>query len=155
MNRGRCRNALSAAGRAARYSAGLDSSTPAACIMAIFISGSSCVSDMTFRQSAICSWMLILTGHTLAQLPSRRGERQLAVFVRVERRVKNNADRTGIGRPVAETAAAPKHGAGVHARSAANTFQRRPEPLRAQPFRPTVVDQDDVHFTAGARAPEM
>jgi hypothetical protein len=24
---------------------------------------------MTSRQSAICSWMLILTGHTLAQLP--------------------------------------------------------------------------------------
>src|ERR1700677_388635 len=48
--------------------------------------------------------------HVGATAVQRRGERQLAVFVRVERRVKNNADRTGIGRPVAETAAAPKHG---------------------------------------------
>src|SRR5271154_3338635 len=69
MNRGRCRNALSASGRDARYSDGFDSSAPAAFIMAFFINGSSCVSAITLRQSAICSWMLILTGQTLLQLP--------------------------------------------------------------------------------------
>ena len=42
---------------------------PAAFIIAFLINGSSCVSAMTLRQSAICSWMLILTGQTLLQLP--------------------------------------------------------------------------------------
>ena len=63
----------------------------------------------------------------------RRGERQLAVLVGVERGVKNNADRTRVGRSVAQTAAAAIHGAGVHARPAANAFERCPEVLLPQP----------------------
>ena len=80
--RGRMRSALSASGRAARYSFGLDSRTPAAFIIVFFSNGSSCVSDMTLRQAAICSWMLILTGHTFVQEPFSVEENTTLLYFR-------------------------------------------------------------------------
>ena len=82
MNRGRCLSALSAVGSAARYSFGLDSSSPAAFIIAFFRNGNSCVSDITLRQSAICSWMLILTGQTLVQEPFSVEENTTLLYLR-------------------------------------------------------------------------
>src|SRR5690242_13931356 len=85
----------------------------------------------------------------------RGGERQVAVFARVEGRVDDKPDGTGISGAVAQAAAAAIDRAGVHAGAAADAFERGPEFLQPQPFRPAVIDEHEMHFAAGPWAAEM
>src|SRR6266404_1075869 len=69
----------------------------------------------------------------------RRGEWQVAVFPRVERRIDDEADRAGIGGAIAQAAAAAVDRAGVHAGAAADTLEGRSELRHAQALGSTVV----------------
>src|SRR5208282_2493620 len=85
----------------------------------------------------------------------RRGVGQIAVFANIESRINDDPDRAGIGRAIAQAAAAAVDRAGVHAGAAANAFERIPEVLHAQALRSSVVDQHDVQLGARPRRAEM
>src|ERR1700692_961893 len=80
-NRGRLLSAESALVIAARYNTGCASRTPAAFMLAFLMKVSSWLSAITWRQAAICSWMLILTGHTFEQLPFKEDENGSALYL--------------------------------------------------------------------------
>src|ERR1700739_1632103 len=85
----------------------------------------------------------------------RRRERQVAVFVRIEGRIDDQADRARISCPVAQATAAAIDRAGVHAGAATDAFERGPELLKSETRRAAVVHQHHMHFAAPARTAEM
>src|SRR5450755_2592229 len=59
------------------------------------------------------------TGATAVE---RRRKRERAVFSQIKRRINDDADRPRVRCAIAETATAPVHRAGIHARAAADAF---------------------------------
>src|SRR4029077_11916139 len=84
-----------------------------------------------------------------------RRERQFAIAANVKGRHRNKAYWPHVCGPITKTAAAAKDGTSVHASSAPNAFQRRPELFHAKPRRAAVVHDHNVHLAAFARAPEV
>src|SRR5580658_2354416 len=75
--------------------------------------------------------------------------------MKVDRRIDDKPDRSGIGRVVTKTAAASINRARRHARAATNAFQRRPELVHSQPVGAAIVNNHDMHLGAGARLAKM
>src|SRR5262249_57482876 len=85
----------------------------------------------------------------------RGSKRQVAVFVPVERRIDDEADRTGISGAIAQSAAAPIDRAGIHAGSATDAFERGPELGQAEALGTAVVVPHEVHLAALERSEKM
>src|SRR5206468_3096630 len=82
-------------------------------------------------------------------------EREVAVFADIESRIDDDADRTRVGRAIAQPSASAVDRAGIHARSTPDAFERIPEIAHAEALRAPIVDQHDVKLAALARRAEV
>jgi hypothetical protein len=78
----------------------------------------------------------------------RRSEWEVAVFADIERGIDDDADRTRVGRAIAQPSAAAVDRTGIHARSTPDAFQRIPEIAHAEAFRASIVDEHDMELAA-------
>src|SRR5215831_9841820 len=89
--------------------------------------------------------------HGGARATQRRREWQRRIALEIKPWREHRADRTGYRRAVAMSARSAIHGAGVHARAAANALERGPELLARQLPAPAVVDENDMQRLPLAR----